>query len=101
MSRHMSDVLQWTASEDAVPVEAEYNGRERGDGYDVEVYRSRATGRYLVIVGRPGWAEHVYVATSLAGAQGCIRHGYTPGSGPGAYRYVRDARRLREVRAGR
>ena len=74
------------------------NGHGRGDGYDVDVYRS-GSGRYVVRVyhvsmGRSSW----YVASTLDAARRVGAAGYTPGTARGAYRYVSDWRRLREAR---
>ena len=93
---------EWIASPDAMAEQraTSYNGRDRGDGYDVRAFRSRASGRYIVVVdyvyGRGG--RSVYTADDIAGAGAVGRPGYTPGSAPGAYRMVRDASRLAELR---
>lgn len=76
------------------------NGHGRGDGYDVETYALGS--RYLIRVyrvptGRSSW----YVAGTLEGAQAVGRAGYTPGSAPGAYRYVSAPSRLKELRSAR
>lgn len=76
---------------------ASINGRDRGDGYDVEAYELGR--RYLVRVYdiRAGWSSW-YVASTLEGAQAVGAAGWTPGCAPGAYRYVRDVSRLAELR---
>jgi hypothetical protein len=94
----MNHVLKWVESEDAVEIRSEINGWGRGDGYDCGIYRSQSTGRYIVIVGKPqkGFYE-CYVAKTLKAAEACIAHGYTPGSAPGQYQPISNARRLKEV----
>lgn len=95
-----ANVNDWADSDDAEHVECSANGVGRGDGYDVDVFRSRSTRRYLVRVWhvrsrRASW----FVAETLAGARTVGRAGWTPGTAPGLYIYSVAPDRLREVRA--
>jgi hypothetical protein len=97
----MKKLDAWVASPDAEVVACEANGYDRGDGVDARIYRSVATGRYIVIVAQqasPRWYVSVYVACSSDDAEAVIRAGYTPGNAPGRYRYIRQPDRLIEVR---
>ena len=72
------------------------NGHGRGDGYDVQVFQLGA--RYLVSVDEVGGSYiSYYVAATLEDAKAVGAGGYTPGSAPGRYRYVRDVARLKEI----
>lgn len=95
-----ANVHDWADSDDAEHVECDVNGAGRGDGYDVDIYRSRSTRRYLVRVWhvrtrRSSW----FVAETLAGARTVGRAGWTPGTAPGLYKYSVTPDKLREVRA--
>jgi len=94
----MEEVLRWVESDDAVEVYYGANGFGRCDGYDCGIYQSKATGRYIVIVGTPQkGAIGCYIAQTLKEAEACLAAGYTPGTAPGRYQVVSDGRRLKEV----
>ena len=95
-AQYCATVHDWARSEDAEHVECSANGVGRGDGYDVDIYRSRSTRRYLVRVWRVGsmvttWA----VADTLAGAR-AVR-GSAAQHAPFVWLSAPD--RVREVRA--
>jgi hypothetical protein len=82
-------LTEWVESDDALFVWSETNGHGRGDGYDVDCYRSRRTGRYLVRVWEVGASgTSLYVATTREGADAVREAGYTPGGAPGEYEYI-------------
>lgn len=92
----------WIVSDDAKHLSASINGQGRGDGYDVDVYLSKTTGRFFVRV----WEVHAkslfwYVAKTREGADAVGRSGYTPGSAPGNYCYItrKGQSNLKEVKA--
>ena len=78
-------LVGWTESDDATCIHAAANGHGRGDGWDVEVWASERTGRYVV------WAAYVYgsrsnhwwICDTEDDALALVAPGYTPGHGPG------------------
>lgn len=93
-------IENWVESADCEAVGESANGFGRGDGHDVDAFRSRRTGRYLVRVVEISRNRHTwYVATDQNDAHAVGAPGWTPGCAPGRYRYVSRTGMLREVRA--
>lgn len=97
--KKMKKFWEWAASVDAIYVVGEFKGYGREDGYEAICYRSRSTGRYLIVTGTPRCWNHVWVANTEDDARQAYRQGYTPGNAPGRYHLVLAPERLREVRA--
>ena len=94
-------IYDWVQSDDCLRIECYANGRDRGDGYDAIIYRSISTGRHLCESWEVGSAapSDWYVAPTLEDARAAVGpNGYTPGSAPGRYRWVRRPNRLKESR---
>lgn len=94
----MSAVFDWIEGDDSLLILASFNGHGRGDGYDVYVYQSVSTGRYIMrVVDVPSKRSRWYVARTLEGAKAVAAQGWTPGHGPGSYHSVSNPNRLKEV----
>jgi hypothetical protein len=97
-AQYSATVHDWARSEDAEHVECSANGVGRGDGYDVDIYRSRSTHRYLVRLWRVGsMVMSWWVADTLDNAR-AVPYPPRPRVTP-PFTAISAPDRLREVRA--
>lgn len=91
------NLTQWIESDDCVAISSSSNGFGRGDGYDVAIYSSTTTSRYIVVVDNiEGSSRSIYMAYTLESAKAVDSPGYTPGQGPGMFQYISSFQRVKE-----
>lgn len=91
---------EWAKSDDAVVVQIHINERGRGDGYDISIYQSKSTKRFLVE------ARHVatkqttwWVCPSLKDATLAFRDGHVGYFGPGFRKRIKSFGHIKEAKS--